>query len=60
LTYEGNNMKKYHRDFRIETNGGRVVGHANAIEAAEWIASRGRGRWVFRWFEGRYVAWRQY
>jgi hypothetical protein len=53
-------MKRYHQYFRIETNGGRVVGHANAIEAAEWIASRGRGRWVFRWFEGRYVAWRQY
>ena len=53
-------MKKYHSKFRIETNKGRVVGHAHAIEAAEHIAGRGRGRWVFRWFEGRYIAWRQY
>ena len=53
-------MKKYNQQFRIETNGGRVVGHAHAIEAAEYIAGRGRGRWVFRWFEGRYIAVRQY
>jgi hypothetical protein len=53
-------MKRYHQYFRIETNKGRVVGHANAIEAAEFIASRGRGRWVFRWFEDRYIAVRQY
>jgi hypothetical protein len=53
-------MKKYIKQFRIETNGGRVVGHAGAIEAAEYIAGRGRRRCVFRWFEGRYIAWRQY
>jgi hypothetical protein len=53
-------MKKYNQQFRIETNGGRVVGHAHAIEAAEAIASSGRGRWVFRWFEGRYCCAKQY
>ena len=53
-------MKKYHSKFRIETNKGRVVGHAHAIEAAEHIAGRGRGRWVWQWFEGRYIARRQY
>ena len=53
-------MKKYIQQYRIETNGGRVVGHANAIEAAEFIAHCGRRRWVFRWFEGRYIAVRQY
>ena len=53
-------MRKYIQQFRIETNRGRIVGHAHAIEAAEGIAHQGRGRWVFRWFEGRYIAWRQY
>ncbi len=53
-------MKRYNQLFRIETKKGRVVGHAGAIEAAEFIASKGRGRWVYRWIEGRYVAWRQY
>jgi hypothetical protein len=53
-------MKKYNSLFRIETNAGRIVGHANAIEAAEAIASNGRGRWIFRWFEGRYCCAKQY
>jgi hypothetical protein len=53
-------MKKHIKQFRIETNKGRIVGHAHAIEAAEWIASKGRGRWIFRWFEGRYCCAKQY
>lgn len=53
-------MKRYIKQFRIETNGGRIIGHRDTIESAEWIASQGRGRWVLRWFEGRYIAWRQY
>ena len=52
--------RKYMKQFRVETSAGRIVGHADAIEAAEYIAHRGRGRWVFKWFEGRYVAIRQY
>ena len=53
-------MKKYIKQFRIETKGGKIVGHADNIEAAEWIADKGRGRWVMRWTEGRYIAWRQH
>ena len=52
-------MRKYNKMFRIETNGGRIVGHAHAIEEAERIAHSGRGRWIFRWTDGRYIAWRQ-
>ena len=53
-------MKRYIQQYRVETNAGRVVGHACAIEAAEWIAHQGRGRWIFRWFEGRYCCAKQY
>jgi hypothetical protein len=53
-------MKKYIRPFRVETNGGRIVGHAGAIEQAEYIAGKGRGRWVLRWLYGKYIAVRQY
>lgn len=56
----GRKMKKYIKRFRIETASGRIIAHADAIEAAEWIAHRGKGRWVYRWFDGRYVAVRQY
>ena len=48
------------QEFRIESRAGRVVGHASTIEQAEHLAHQGRGRWVFKWVEGRYVAWRQY
>ena len=53
-------MKKYVQQFRIETNSGRIVGHACSVEHAEWIAHQGRGRWIFRWFEGRYCLAKQY
>ena len=52
-------MRKYNKQFRVETNSGRIVGHAHAIEEAERVAHKGRGRWFFRWIEGRYIAWRQ-
>jgi len=53
-------MKRHIQDFRIENNNGRVVGHAWTIEQAEHIAHKGRGRWVFQWFEGQYICLRQY
>ena len=53
-------MKKYIARFRVETNGGRIVGHFDSVERAEYCAHRGRGRWVFRWFEGKYCGARQY
>jgi len=52
--------RKYIKRFRVETDGGRIVGHADTVEAAEFIASKGRGRWIFRWFEGRYCCAKQY
>jgi hypothetical protein len=52
--------RKYIKLFRIETAGGTIVGHADTIEAAEWMAEKGRSRWVMRWVEGRYIEWRQY
>jgi len=53
-------MKRHIQTFRIETNAGRIVGHAWHIEQAEHIAHKGRGRWVFKWVDGEYIAWRQY
>lgn len=53
-------MKKYVQQFRIETNSGRIVAHCQTIEQAEYHASKGRGRWIFRWFEGRYCCAKQY
>ena len=52
--------KKEKKRFRVETDGGRIVAHADTVEAAEHIASKGRGRWIFRWFEGRYCCAKQY
>jgi len=52
--------RKYIKRFRVETDGGRIVGHADTVEVAEFIASKGRGRWIFRWFEGRYCCAKQY
>jgi hypothetical protein len=58
---KGEQMKrKYIKQFRIETNSGKIVGHSDNIESAEWIADKGRNRWVYRWIEKRYIAWRQY
>jgi hypothetical protein len=54
------NSIKYIKDFRVETKSGRIVGHAWNIEQAEHIAHKGRGRWVFKWIDYRYVAYRQY
>lgn len=54
------NSIKYIKDFRVETKSGRIVGHAWHIEQAEHIAHQGRGRWVFKWIDYRYVAYRQY
>jgi len=56
----GITMKRYCKQFRVETNAGRIVGHADSIEHAEYLASRGRGRWIFRWFDGRYCCARKY
>lgn len=53
-------QKRYYKRFRIETNAGRIVGHADSIEEAEWFARQGCGRWIFRWFEGSYCCARQY
>jgi len=53
-------MKRYIKSFRVETNAGRIVAHCDTMEQAEWHALKGRGRWVFRWFEGRYCCARQY
>ena len=52
--------RKHISQFRVETNAGRIVGHADTVEMAERIAHQGRGRWVFRWFEGRYCSAKQY
>jgi len=53
-------MKKHIQDFRIETNAGRIVGHAWTIEQAEYIACKGKGRWIFKFINNQYVAWRQF
>jgi hypothetical protein len=53
-------MKRYIKQFRVETNKGRIVGHADTAEMAEFIAEKGRGRWVFKYFKGRYCCARQY
>ncbi len=61
ITLRGKTMaKKYISAFRVETNSGRIVGHFDTVEMAERCALQGRGRWVFRWFEGRYCCARQY
>ena len=41
-------MKRYIEQFRVETNRGRIVGHARSVEHAEIIAHQGRGRWIFQ------------
>jgi len=53
-------MKRYIKAFRVETNSGRIVAHCDTAEMAEFHASKGRGRWIFRWFEGRYCCAKQY
>ena len=48
-------MKRYYIcKFRVETNAGRIVAHCESVEQAEYHAGKGRGRWVFRWYEGKY------
>jgi len=56
---EGAVMKKYVMQFRIETNGGKLIAYAASVEEAEYWAGKGRNRWIFRWFEGRYCCARQ-
>lgn len=49
--------RKYIKRFRVLTAAGRTVAHADTIEAAEFKAMQGRGRYIVEWssFSGRYV-----
>lgn len=52
-------MKAFNGKYLIETNSGRTVCYCDHVEEAEHIAEKGRGRWVFAWFEGKYQCPRQ-